>query len=456
MARTYREYCSACHGQDMSGGLGPSLIDDEWKWGSGDEDIARSIRNGFPELGMVPFKDVLGEDEIRALVIYIRERKYRAEREDNDPVSTPYNGVYQTEDYSFRLEKVASAPGIIWSFVFLPDGDILATERDDGNLYRFSQGKLYSISGMPDVWQRGTSGLLDITLHPDYAENGWVYICYSRKQESEGGWFSWSDWGATYGTTTVIRGKIVDDKWTEQQTIFETKIDPEKGGMMHFGSRMRFHDGYLFLAYGDHGFIHGAQDLDNPFGKIHRLRDDGSIPEDNPFVDLEGAQASIWSYGHRNPQGLVFDEETGQLWESEHGPRGGDEVNRIEKGKNYGWPAITYGMEYDGTAVSEFTHMDGMEQPVTYWTPSIAVCGIDFYRGKDFPEWSGNLILGALGSQELHRLVLDEGKVVKDELILKGEGRIRNVVSGPNQHLYVSLTARDRSSSGIFRLVRIK
>jgi glucose/arabinose dehydrogenase len=446
-------FCAACHGPEMEGGLGPSLIDDEWIHGSSDEAIARAIRDGIPEKGMVPFSTVLDDEKIRAMVIYIREVKRRQAIRRDAEESPPYEGIYETEDYAFRLEEVATAPGIIWSFAFLPDGDILATERD-GHLYRFQDKKRFEVEGLKGVWQEGTGGLLDITLHPDYAENGWIYLCYSRELSSRFGKIL--NWGNTIGTTILVRGRIKNDRWVDEETIFETTIDPNDGGSMHFGSRVRFQGKYLFLAYSDHGHIQSAQDVQTPFGKVHRLFDDGSIPDDNPFHDTDEASKSLWSYGHRNPQGLAFQPETGALWASEHGPRGGDEINLIKPGNNYGWPIVTYGMNYDGTPITPHTELEGTTQPIVNYTPSLAVSGMDFYDGDTFPEWKGNLFLGTLRAQELHRLVIEGERVVKDELIMKRQGRIRSVLYGPDGFLYVSLTELSRKSSTIYRLVRVK
>ncbi|MGE9292617.1 MAG: PQQ-dependent sugar dehydrogenase, partial [Puniceicoccales bacterium] len=213
----------------------------------------------------------------------------------------------------------------------------------------------------------------------------------------------------------------------------------------HFGTRFVFKDGYLFFSMGDRGKQNMAQDVTRPNGKIHRIHDDGRIPEDNPFVDKPDAWPTIWTYGNRNPQGLDAHPITGALWETEHGPRGGDEVNLIRKGINYGWPVITYGMNYSGTPITDKTHAPGMEQPKHYWVPSIAVCGIDFYEGELFPNWKNNLFAGGLASNELHRIVInDDNEVVKDEIVLKGLGRIRDVASAPDGSLMLLLNGPDK------------
>ena len=272
--------------------------------------------------------------------------------------------------------------------------------------------------------------------HPDYANNGWIYFVFSDPQKNAA--------GENVSLTRVIRGKIKDGSLIDQQTIFQAKLEHYvKAGGVHFGGRLAFDGkGYVFISIGERGGKMVAQDLALPVGKIHRLHDDGRIPADNPFVNNPKALPTIWSYGHRNPQGLAYETSTGRLYNAEHGPRGGDELNLVEPGKNYGWPVITYGMEYDGTAMTDITHKEGMEQPLTYWTPSLAVCGINFYSGDLFPQWKGNLFLASLAAQELRRITIKEGKVVGQETLFKDLGRIRQVITGPDGAVYVLLPER--------------
>jgi glucose/arabinose dehydrogenase len=226
----------------------------------------------------------------------------------------------------------------------------------------------------------------------------------------------------------------------DQETLYKAPPELYWDDNTHFGSRFLFdREGHLFYSIGDRGHQDDAQDLSLPNGKIHRIHDDGRIPKDNPFVGRPGALPSIWSYGNRNPQGLAWHPVTGELWSSEHGPRGGDELNRIEPGRNYGWPVITYGMNYDGTPITDKTEQDGMEQPVMQWTPSIAVCAIVFYTGDRFPGWKTDLFVTALGGQALRRLVIEGKRVVHEEVLFKGLGRVRDVVNGPDGTLYVVL-----------------
>jgi glucose/arabinose dehydrogenase len=250
--------------------------------------------------------------------------------------------------------------------------------------------------------------------------------------------------GKPVSLTRIMRGKLRDGALVEQQTIFQAPLEmyPSAGGP-HFGGRIAFDkSGYLYFTIGERGNGANAQDLTRPTGKVHRLLDDGRVPEDNPFVSDPKADHTIWSYGHRNPQGLAYNSATGELYDVEHGPRGGDEVNLVRKGLNYGWPVITYGMNYDGTTMTEITAKEGMEQPVKYWVPSIAPCGASFYSGDLFPKWKGNLFVASLAAEELHRLEIKADKFIAEEVLFKGLGRIRHVIGGPDGALYVLLPAR--------------
>ena len=439
----YDSNCAGCHGDDLAGGSGSSLIDDDWLYGSSDEAIAASIRNGIPDMGMPPWEGMLDEKQIRAMVIFIREMKTKSLQEalqkslDGDVVSAA--------GHHYMLEELGAGEGLLWSIDFMPDGAMLVTQRD-GILWRFKDGERLQINGIPEVWQRGQGGLMEVALHPDYAENGWIYLSYSQNTGAK-------EDDKDAGMTTVVRGKIIDDQWQEQQVLFTVDGKHHTSSGAHYGSRFVFHDGYLFFGIGDRGRMNRAQELNRPNGKIYRIHDDGRVPEDNPFVDVNGALPEIWSYGHRNPQGMDKHPLTGQLWESEHGPRGGDEINLVEKGKNYGWPEITYGMNYNGTPITDETHREGMEQPKLYWVPSIAVAGIDFYEGAAFPNWTGKLLAGGMASEELHLLTIEDDAVTSDEVILKGRGRVRDVASGPDGHIYLLLNDGSPRKGKIVRMI---
>jgi len=447
MMDLYKQYCASCHGQNMEGGQGSSLIDGIWKYGDSDDAIAKVIREGVPDMGMVPWKGVLDEEQIRGLIILMKEQKLLAETTSILEKVKPLGGVFSTELHNFKLEKVTELDDILWSIAFLPDASTLITQRS-GTLWHLKDGKKTAIKGTPKVRAVSQGGLLEVAPHPDYEKNGWIYLSFSQ------------DVGAKLddkeaSMTAVVRGRIKKNKWVDEEDIFI--VPPEfhttKGG--HYGSRFAFKDDYLFFSIGERQEGDPAQDLTVPHGKIHRIYHDGRIPEGNPFYNDPGAYKSIWAYGNRNPQGLDLHPVTGELWETEHGPRGGDELNIIEPGRNYGWPVITFGMNYDGTPWTDKTHMDGMEQPVHYWLPSIATAGIDFYEGDKFPGWKRNLLATGMSAEELQRLVIEDGKVTHIETLLKKQGRVRDVATGPDGMIYIALNTRDPSSGALYRMVSL-
>jgi len=436
VTKLYTEYCAGCHGTDMTGGSASSLVDGIWRHGGDDASITDSIRNGHPVEGMPAMDKDFNAAEIRGLVIYIRERSAGVETAHTKYNAPVPGAIAQSENASFKLEPVMEA-GLKepWAIAFLPDGRALVTERP-GRLRIIEHGKLLPepVGGIPAVYG-GEGGLLDVVLHPDYPRSGndWIYLSYGDK--SQGG----------LAMAAVIRGRLRDGAFVDQQQIFKADDSLYRAGGQRFGSRLLF-DGkkHLFFSVGDRACPGDEQDLSQPNGKVHRVNDDGTIPKDNPFVHHAGAIPSIWTYGDRNPQGLALNPVTGDLWESEHGPRGGDELNILHPGHNYGWPVITYGMNYDGTPITNHLAHDGMDQPVTYWVPSIATSALAFYTGTEFPQWKNNLFLGSLAAQELRRLVIDGGKVTHQEVLFKGIGRVRNIVNGPDGHLYVVLNEPDR------------
>jgi glucose/arabinose dehydrogenase len=343
--------------------------------------------------------------------------------------------VFQSQRHAFTLQPVIEMPGILWAADFLPDGSLLTTQID-GTLWHVVDGKRTAITGTPKVYAEGQGGLLDVKVHA----SGWVYLTFAEK----------SDRGAM---TAVVRGKIQGGRWVEQQDIFRLPPAQHIDTNWHYGSRLAIVGDYLFFSVGDRGKQDMAQDPARPNGKIHRVHLDGRIPKDNPF--RQRGFASVWSLGHRNPQGLDAHPVTGDIWESEHGPRGGDEVNHIRRGLNFGWPRATHGMNYDGTAIAAEPVQPGMEEPARYWTPSISPGGIAFYMGERYPQWKGNLFVGGQGARELHRLTLEGNQVVADETVMSGQGRVRDVVSGADGYLYVVLNNPEPAASGIYRLVPV-
>jgi len=311
-----------------------------------------------------------------------------------------------------------------WGMAWLPDGRMLVTERS-GEILVFRDDKFTGekLSGVPKVFNSGQGGLLDIQLHPDYKENHWIYISYAKPVEG----------GAT---TAIARFKLNGNKVVELKDLFLAR--PFLPADYHFGSRIVFDNkGFLYFSSGERGTQPKVQQLDNDHGKIHRLYDDGRIPEDNPFVRQKGANPSIWTYGHRNPQGMVYDAVNDRIWSAEHGPRGGDELNLIEKGKNYGWPKTSYGINYDSTILTEFKELPGVENPVRYWVPSIGPCGITIVTSKLYPQWKGNIMVGALAFRYVARVVLSGTTYVKEEKLLPGLGRVRDIAQSPDGYVYV-------------------
>jgi glucose/arabinose dehydrogenase len=439
VVKVYAERCAACHGEALQGGQAKSLLDDEWRYGGGDDAMTASIRDGRPDAGMPPFGALMSEQEIRALVIFIRERSDEARRAQTTYAKPQGDIVVKSEEHGFRLETVAEGLDTPWSVAFLPDGRMLVTEKP-GRLRIVEGGKLLpqGVLGVPNVWPDGQGGLLDVAVHPEHAANGWIYLSYSDPGPD--------------GTamTRVMRARLKGGALADQELLYTAPVELYRKGPVHFGSRFVFDGrGHLFFTIGERGQKEDAQDLGRPNGKVHRIRDDGRVPEDNPFVKVAGALPTIWSYGHRNPQGLARHPATGELYDAEHGPRGGDELNLVLPGRNYGWPVITYGMNYDGTPITALTAKEGLEQPVTHWTPSIAVCAIDFYQGTRFPRWKHDLLVSSLAGQDLRRLRLEGGMVTKQEVLFKGAGRLRDVVVGPDGLVYVAFNVPDR----IVRLV---
>jgi glucose/arabinose dehydrogenase len=334
--------------------------------------------------------------------------------------------IYRSVQHDFKLTTITDGLERPWGLAFLPNGDFLITERV-GRLRIVKDGQLNAkpISGLPEnIYVKGQGGLLDVAIHPEFASNNLVYISYAGGNES----------GAS---TKVARGRLVDNRLEETETVFVA--EPKTEGSLHYGSRLVFaDDGTLFITTGDrYDRLHDAQRPSNHLGSIIRINDDGSIPEDNPFVDHEGYQAEIYSYGHRNAQGITMRPSDKSIWAHEHGPRGGDEVNKLKAGANYGWPAITYGIDYSGAIISDKTRAPSMEQPVVYWDPSIAPSGMAFYTGDRFPQWKGDLFVGALVLKHLRRLEMQGDEIIEQEVLLEGMARIRDVRNGPDGYLYI-------------------
>jgi glucose/arabinose dehydrogenase len=437
----YFERCAACHGRDLRGGNAQSMVDGVWQFG-GEGANFRNVKFGISAVGMPDYQHVLSDDQINQVLSYVNGVAKSAGIE-----RPPLPEQLSTRDYDVRVATwIADGLEVPWSLVFADAQTAWVTERP-GRLRAIREGvPAEPVAGLPPMLAEGQGGLMDVALDPNYAENGWIYLCYSHASLRR------NDRGDRAAMTRVIRGRVRDNAWCDEQTLFEADDASYRFTRHHFGARLAFdREGLLYFAIGDRGQDPEAQDLSLPNGKIHRIMADGGIPSDNPFVGVAGALPTIFSYGHRNPQGLAVHPDTGALWESEHGPMGGDEINIVKPGVNYGWPEICYGINYNGEPVTDKIAAEGMEQPIVYWAPSIAVCGIDFYQGQEFPRWQGNLLVTGLGYEELRRLVVAGDRVMHQELLLKHAGRVRDVTCGPDGAIYVVLNGPDK----ILRLTAI-
>ncbi|MDH3271239.1 MAG: PQQ-dependent sugar dehydrogenase [Gemmatimonadota bacterium] len=364
-------------------------------------------------------------------------------------VSTPVMGqtsgdVHQAKFHDYRVVTVADGFEIPWSMAFLPNGDMLVTERP-GRLRMVRNGRLMPspIAGTPTVHAQGQGGLLEVAVHPDFASNRMVYLSYSKPVGDN-------------STTAIGRGRLEGERLVGFEDIFVA----DSRGNGHYGSRIVFDgEGHLFFSVGDRQApstgnleAHPAQDRSNHHGTINRINDDGSIPSDNPFVGMSGVEPSIYSFGHRNAQGMVMD-ASGRLWATEHGPQGGDELNLIVAGGNYGWPVVGYGVNYrSGSTIHEGTMREGWQNPHHVWVPSIGVSGLAIYDGARFPQWRGSVLAGGLSGEYLARLTLEDGEVVDVERLLVGMGRVRDVRQGPDGYIYVAIERRDGAGTPIVRL----
>mgnify|MGYP005666328365 CR=1 FL=1 len=419
-AANYKTYCAGCHGEQLK-----TFVDRKWIYGNSWNEVFKAIKFGYPDDGMPAYDTTFTDTEINDLVDYILGGIENLTIKDFEK-KPDWTGIVASEEMKFQLDTVVSGLGVPWGLAFLPNGDMLITERS-GKFSRYRKGEeLHAIKGTPEVLAKGQGGLMDVEVHPDFAKNKWVYLSYSKPKGGN-------------ATTAVMRARLVNDQLVDQKVIFEAL--PYESTRHHYGSRLEFdRKGQLYISVGDRGRRdRNPQNLDNHCGKIHRINDDGSIPKDNPFINKKGAIPSVFSYGHRNPQGLAMHPETGEIWAAEHGPRGGDEVNLIRKGRNYGWPVISYGINYNGTIFTDHTEQEGMEQPEHYWVPSIGTCGLTFINSDQYPNWDGDLLAGSLRFQYLARLKMEDGKIVGEEKLLKKIGRLRDVKMGHDGYIYFTV-----------------
>ncbi|GGZ15281.1 hypothetical protein GCM10007049_04190 [Echinicola pacifica] len=350
--------------------------------------------------------------------------------QDDRPGIFENTPTIQDDAKNYSTEYIVEGLTNPWGMVILADGSLLITEKE-GKLIHAKNGTKTEIPGLPEVSSRGQGGLLDIVLHPNFESNQWVYFSYASEEgEGEG------------ANTAIMRARFDGSKLSDQQVLYKASPNSKKG--QHFGTRMAFDDeGYLYFSIGDRGDRDvNPQDITQDCGKVYRIHGDGTIPESNPFYNEEGAKKAIFSYGHRNPQGMFFHPEYKEIWVNEHGPQGGDEINIVQKGANFGWPLVSYGINYDNSQLTEITSKEGMEQPIYYWVPSIAPSGFGLVPGDVYPDWAGYLVVGSLKFQYLELLEMDGKEVVGRTKLLDGEGRLRNVTIGPDHYIYAAIEGK--------------
>ena len=469
----YQEVCSACHGAALEGtALGTPLVGTELVGGDSTEALQTSIRVGNPEAEMPTYEGVLEPDQIQSLAIYILEQRQGYTYDHygvRARIGIP-SGVQNSEHHDFVLvpliEDLAPLP---YSIAPLPDGRLLLTEKKRGLSFISADGhqsevvsgtpRVYGDSTIPDgprALDRGLGWMHEAALHPEYEENGWIYLYYGDR--CEGCNEVSRERNAPVSMTRIYRGRIHDGAWIDEETIWSSAYEHYTPGTdLSLGGRIAFdRDGHVYFSVGaKNGFYDlGIQDLGTPWGKIHRVSEDGSIPPDNPFVGVEGAIESIWTLGHRVPQGLTYDPATDRLWSTEHGARGGDEINLIEGGRNYGWPLVTSGVHYDGSSIVDLFDvefdMGEMQPPVVDLIPSPALTAVVVYRGDAFPGWEGDLIAGSLKANSLFRFSIDDDGSVERETLVDGIGRIRDVAVGSEGRLF--LLIENASGGKILRL----
>jgi glucose/arabinose dehydrogenase len=470
MGGIYAKQCAVCHGDALQGASqGPSLLMQEYLHGDSVAEIVASIAAGFPDENMPAWSKVLSAQEIRGLAIYILEQRddnEAAEGNGTGPPPVVPTGLQRSEHHAFRLQTVATDIWHPYSIALLPDGRILLGEKSIGlSILAADGGSRQLVSGTPRFYRdgkaRGTTytgngWLLDIALHPQYVENGWVYLSYGDRCRDCSP--ASLESGEPVTLVHLIRGRIRNGTWTDQESIWRADRKHYRAGHeLGIGARIAFdRKGFVYLGLGSIGGYEGIQDLDSPYGKVHRVHDDGRVPEDNPYVDVPNAIPSTWTLGHRNPQGMDFDPHTGRLWGSEHGPRGGDESNILLPGHNYGWPLVSLGVDYDGFPI-RYAEQLGIEfdpadlTPATIdWTPSPGLSGIVFYRGDAFPKWQNDMLVATLSQNDLYRVVTDESGEAHRELLVHDLGRMRDVDVGPGGVIYVLV---EHSAGGlVFRM----
>lgn len=419
----FKQYCATCHGETIE-----AFVDRNWKHGKTKPEIIASISEGYINGGMPSWKATLSKKQVGELANYITKSIKKVDQYQFSKI--PKTDTFISGTMKIKLDTIISGLESPWGLTQLPDMTYLVTDRK-GELYHVDKNKnKVIIKNTPSVLNKGQGGLLDVEIHPDYTKNGWVYLSYSKFKEED---------GKTKTTTAVVRGKLINNEFSNIEPIFEA--NPYVESTYHYGCRLVFDGkGHLYISVGERGkHFEYAQGTDNDLGKIHKINDDGTFVNDNPFTGKQPNSQSIISYGNRNPQGLTLNPSTGELWETEHGPRGGDEINIIKPGNNYGWPTISYGINYDGKPITNLTEKEGMLQPLHFYVPSIAPSGLSFVVGDKYPAWKGNLLIGSLRFNYLERCVIENNKVTSNHKELMNIGRMRNVKMGADGFIYLGL-----------------
>lgn len=467
----WNEHCASCHGTTLEGtNLGPALIDTNLNHGETVPEIMAVIARGVPNRSMTGWDDDLSPELIKGLALFISEHRQKYPTTAASYMNNPQGSKdIESTHHDFRLERIATLESRPYSLAYMPNGNILIAEKTRGLSLVDPEGNQSSlITDTPPVWETLLSVegswlnygiVLDVELHPEYEDNGWIYLSHTDRCQLSCGWV------VPATMVRVVRGRIREGMWVDQEVIWSVHKDhytpvPDAvaAGRLAFDGR-----GHLYISIGGKNTYDKLHQLDTPFGKIHRVRDDGSIPKDNPFwvaADERPESSTIhtvWSYGHRTGQGLDADPRTGAIWNTEMGPRGGDEVNKILAGQNYGWPLYTNGLDYDGDEVSIGRDL-GLDYPiedtvlpVVDFTPAPALSNFTFHDGSKFPAWSNDLLVGSLKASSLYRLRIEDDKLIEQEQLIAGFGRIRDVEMGDDGFVYIVLEHNDDGS--LWRLV---
>jgi aldose sugar dehydrogenase len=415
----YKTYCAGCHGEKLE-----SFANRKYKNGDSDKAIYNVIKNGLTNAGMPSYTATFNDKEIEELTAYIKSAAAIAYPKSEEKT------IYNSEVVTLKIDTITTLVNVPWAMEFLADNTMLITDRDGDFYHRYNDGKMVKISNVPIVHAEGQGGLLDVALHPDFDKNNVIYLSYSKPVKKD---------GQNMSTTAVARAVLDKDALTDVREIFEAR--PYFQTNHHYGSRLLFDkQGYLYVSVGERGKENlNPQDLSSECGKVHRLMDDGRIPDDNPYLGDMKAAPSIYSYGHRNPQGMDINPTTGEIWENEHGPKGGDEINIIKPKANFGWPLTTFGINYNGTKITDNTTLPGITDPIHFWVPSIGPGDGTFVTSELYGAWKGDFMVASLSFGFLNRCIVKDNKVVRNEKLLEGIGRMRSVKQGRDGFIYIGL-----------------